>query len=78
MAGNPYAGEPKVQVNPRIHRALWERYEQLVEEVRRSGGRATLTDIVNATLHFHAPPDPREAQHMLNRYRAMLALDPEE
>lgn len=76
--GNPYAGDPKVQVNPRIHRGLWQRYEELVEEVRRSGGRATLTDMVNAILHFNMPPDPREAQRMLNRYRAMLAVDPEE
>lgn len=77
-AGNPYAGDPKVQVNPRIHRGLWQRYEELVDEVRRTGGRATLTDVVNAVLHFHAPPDAREVQRLLNRYRAMLAHDPED
>lgn len=73
---NPYAGDRKVQVNPRIHGVLWDQYRAICADVREAGGRATLTDLVNATLHFHRPPDREAAQSLLNDYRAMLAQDP--
>lgn len=45
-SGNPYANEDKIQVNPRIHRGLWESYATLVADVQDNGGRATLTELV--------------------------------
>lgn len=75
-ARNPYAGERKIQVNPRVFPTLWARYEQLVADVRQAGGRATVTDLVNAVLHFRGPETSEEAQALLNRFRTLLAQDP--
>lgn len=74
---NPYAKDRKVQVNPRIYRGLWRQYQEICRDVRASGGRANMTDMVNAVLHFHAPPNREAALRLLNSYRSMLAQDPE-
>jgi hypothetical protein len=58
----PHAGEPKVQVNPRIYRGIWRHYEQLVDELPRERRRGALTALVNAVLVQHAPRDVDEAR----------------
>lgn len=77
-AANPYAGERKIQVNPRVFPTLWGTYEGLVAGVRESNGRANLTDLVNAVLHYHRPAGPAEARELLTRFRTMLAQDAEQ
>ncbi len=73
---NPYAGERKIQVNPRLFPTLWARYDRLASDVRAGGGRATVTDLVNAVLHFRGPETPEDAQALLTRFRTLLAQDP--
>jgi hypothetical protein len=58
----PHAGEPKVQVNPRIYRGIWRHYERLVDELPRERRRGALTALVNAVLAQHAPRDANEAR----------------
>jgi len=64
---NPYAGERKIQVNPRLFPSLWVQYEQLAVEIRQAGGRATVTDLVNAVLHYRGPDNAQDAHALLNR-----------
>lgn len=61
----PYAGEPKVQVNPRIYRGIWRHYEQLVDELPRERRRGALTALVNAVLAQHAPRDVDAARRAI-------------
>lgn len=72
---NPYAGERKIQVNPRLFPSLWAEYEQLAVEIRQAGGRATVTDLVNAVLHYRGPDNAQDAQALLNRFRALTSQD---
>lgn len=72
---NPYAGERKVQVNPRLFPSLWAEYERLAVEIRQAGGRATVTDLVNAVLHYRGPDNAQDAQALLNRFRALTSQD---
>jgi len=53
----PYAGEAKMQVNPRIYAGTWRYYEDLVDELPRPQRRGALTALVNAVLARHAPAD---------------------
>jgi hypothetical protein len=55
--GGPYAGETKMQVNPRIYAGTWRYYEDLVDELPRPQRRGALTALVNAVLARHAPTD---------------------
>jgi hypothetical protein len=72
---NPYAGERKIQVNPRLFPSLWAQYEQLAVEIRQAGGRATVTDLVNAVLHYRGPDNAQDAHALLNRFRALTSQD---
>lgn len=72
---NPYAGERKIQVNPRLFPSLWAHYEQLAVEIRQAGGRATVTDLVNAVLHYRGPDNAQDAHALLNRFRALTSQD---
>jgi hypothetical protein len=58
----PLAGEPKIQVNPRIYQRTWRRYEELVDLLPRERRRGALTALVNAVLVRHAPEDLAEVQ----------------
>jgi hypothetical protein len=58
----PVAGEPKVQVNPRIYQSTWRHYEDLVEQLPRPQRRGALTALVNAILAQHAPRSPAQAR----------------
>jgi hypothetical protein len=58
----PVAGEPKVQVNPRIYQSTWRHYEDLVEQLPRPQRRGALTALVNAILAQHAPRSLAEAR----------------
>ncbi len=53
----PYAGETKMQVNPRIYASTWRHYEDLVDDLPRPQRRGALTALVNAILAQHAPAD---------------------
>jgi len=59
--GGPYAGEIKMQVNPRIYPSIWRYYEELVDQLPRPQRRGALTALVNAALAQHAPHSPDEA-----------------
>jgi hypothetical protein len=71
----PYAGEPKVQVNPRIYRGIWRHYEQLVDELPRERRRGALTALVNAVLAQHAPRDVDAARTAITWLRQAESRD---
>jgi hypothetical protein len=71
----PHAGEPKVQVNPRIYRGIWHHYEQLVDELPRERRRGALTALVNAVLAQHAPRDINAARRAIAWLRQAEARD---
>jgi hypothetical protein len=71
----PHAGEPKVQVNPRIYRGIWRHYEQLVDELPRERRRGALTALVNAVLAQHAPRDVDAARSAIRWLRQAEARD---
>lgn len=72
----PYAGEPKVQVNPRIYHGTWRHYEDLVDQLPREQRRGALTALVNAILAQHAPRTPDEARAAISWLRQTEARDP--
>ncbi len=74
----PRAGEPKVQVNPRIYRGIWRHYEQIVDALPRERRRGALTALVNAVLAQHAPRDAAEARRALAWLRRAEARDDQE
>jgi hypothetical protein len=71
----PHAGEPKVQVNPRIYRGIWRHYEQLVDELPRERRRGALTALVNAVLAQHAPSNVDEARSAIAWLRQAESRD---
>jgi hypothetical protein len=71
----PHAGEPKVQVNPRIYQGIWRHYEQLVDELPRERRRGALTALVNAVLAQHAPRDVDAARRAIAWLRQAEARD---
>lgn len=72
----PYAGEPKVQVNPRIYQGTWRYYEDLVDQLPRQQRRGALTALVNAVLAQHAPRTPDEARAAITWLRQAETRDP--
>lgn len=66
---DPYAGSPKVSVNMRATKALWDRLGDVVRQLDAEGTRASRTELTEALWHFHAPTDPEEARDLLRRYR---------
>lgn len=71
----PHAGEPKVQVNPRIYRGIWRHYEQLVDELPRERRHGALTALVNAVLAQHAPRDVDAARTAITWLRHAESRD---
>ena len=71
----PYAGQAKVQVNPRIYQGIWRRYEELVDELPRQRRRGALTALVNAVLAEHAPRDVDEARAAITWLRQAESRD---
>jgi hypothetical protein len=71
----PYAGQAKVQVNPRIYHGIWRRYEELVDELPRERRRGALTALVNAVLAQHAPRDVDEARAAITWLRQAESRD---
>jgi len=71
----PYAGQAKVQVNPRIYQGIWRRYEELVDELPRERRRGALTALVNAVLAQHAPRDVDEARAAITWLRQAESRD---
>lgn len=61
----PYAGERKLQVNPRVFESVWRYYEDLVDALPRGQRRGALTALVNAVLAQHAPTDVKSAQEAI-------------
>ena len=74
-AHTPYAGEPKLQVNPRIYQGIWRHYEDLVDELPRERRRGALTALVNAVLAQHAPHDVDDARAAIAWLRQAEARD---
>lgn len=65
----PYAGEAKMQVNPRIYTSIWSHYEELVDALPRAQRRGALTALVNAILAQHAPENAAEALAAITELR---------
>jgi hypothetical protein len=65
----PQAGEPKVQVNPRIYQSTWRHYEALADQLPRHQRRGALTALVNSILAQHAPRTAEEAREAITWLR---------
>ena len=64
-----YEGSPKVAVNMRATKALWDELGRLVRELEADGLRTSRTEMTEALWHLHAPGDAAEARELIRRYR---------
>ena len=67
--GDPYAGSPKISVNMRATKELWDRLGVLTRELEGQGWRTSRTEITEALWHFHAPREAAGALELVRRYR---------
>lgn len=67
--GDPYAGSPKIAVNMRATKQLWDQLGALTRELEGEGLRTSRTEITEALWHFHAPSDAAAARELVRRYR---------
>lgn len=67
--GDPYAGSPKVAVNMRATKQLWDQLGGLSRELEGEGLRTSRTELTEALWHFHAPRDTAAARDLVRRYR---------
>ncbi len=65
----PYAGSPKIAVNMRATKALWDRLGDLTRQLEGEGLKASRTELTEALWHFNMPKDAVEARELLRRYR---------
>jgi hypothetical protein len=68
-AGDPYAGSPKIAVNMRATKELWDRLGALTRELEAQEFRTSRTELTEALWHFHAPRDAAGARELVRRYR---------
>lgn len=66
---DPYAGSPKIAVNMRATKALWDRLGALTRELEAQEFRTSRTELTEALWHFHAPSDATAARDLIRRYR---------
>jgi hypothetical protein len=67
--GDPYAGSPKIAVNMRATKQLWDQLGALTRELEGEGLRTSRTELTEALWHFHAPRDATAARELVRRYR---------
>lgn len=67
--GDPYAGSPKIAVNMRATKQLWDHLGALTRELEGEGLRTSRTEMTEALWHFEAPEDADEARELVRRYR---------
>jgi hypothetical protein len=67
--GDPYAGSPKIAVNMRATKELWDRLGALTRELEGDGFRTSRTELTEALWHFHAPGTAADARDLVRRYR---------
>jgi hypothetical protein len=67
--GDPYAGSPKIAVNMRATKELWDHLGALTRELEADGFRTSRTELTEALWHFHAPRDAAGARELVRRYR---------
>jgi hypothetical protein len=67
--GDPYAGSPKITVNMRATKELWDRLGALSRELEAQEFRTSRTELTEALWHFHAPRDAAGARELIRRYR---------
>ena len=67
--GDPYAGSPKIAVNMRATKQLWDQLGALTRELEGEGLRTSRTELTEALWHFHAPRDAAAARELVRRYR---------
>lgn len=67
--GDPYGGSPKIAVNMRATKELWDRLGALTRELEGEGFRTSRTELTEALWHFHAPRDAAQARELVRRYR---------
>jgi hypothetical protein len=67
--GDPYAGSPKIAVNMRATKQLWDQLGALTRELEGDGLRTSRTELTEALWHFHAPSDAAAARELVRRYR---------
>lgn len=67
--GDPYAGSPKIAVNMRATKELWDHLGALTRELEAEGFRTSRTELTEALWHFHAPRDAAGARELVRRYR---------
>jgi hypothetical protein len=67
--GDPYAGSPKIAVNMRATKELWDRLGALTRELEGDGFRTSRTELTEALWHFDAPRTAADARDLVRRYR---------
>jgi hypothetical protein len=67
--GDPYAGSPKIAVNMRATKELWDHLGALTRELEAEGFRTSRTELTEALWHFHSPRDAAGARELVRRYR---------
>jgi len=65
----PYEHSPKIAVNMRATKALWDRLGDLTRQLEGEGLKASRTELTEALWHFNMPKDGVEARELLRRYR---------
>lgn len=67
--GDPYEGSPKIAVNMRATKELWDRLGALTRELEGDGFRTSRTELTEALWHFDAPRTAADARDLVRRYR---------
>ncbi len=68
-SGDPYSGSPKIAVNMRATKQLWDHLGALTRELEGEGLRTSRTELTEALWHFHVPHDAGAARELVRRYR---------
>jgi hypothetical protein len=69
QGGDPYDGSPKVAVNMRATKELWDHLGVLSRRLEDAGVRTSRTELTEALWHFHSPQNPDDARELVMRYR---------
>lgn len=69
QGGDPYEGSPKVAVNMRATKELWDHLGVLSRRLEDAGVRTSRTELTEALWHFYSPQTPDDARDLVMRYR---------
>lgn len=67
--GDPYEGSPKIAVNLRATKQLWDQLGALTRELESQEARTSRTELTEALWHFHMPANADDARELVRRYR---------